>query len=120
VSDAALVACLALLGAATAAADELPPPGDPMRPFVVAGQSAAPGAARRPYELTAVVISSARRIAVVNGRPYQLGERIGAAEIVGIDRQAVHLRVKGETVVVPLGRATPIVRVPAGEGEETQ
>jgi hypothetical protein len=120
VSDAAaLVACLVLLGAARAAADELPLPGDPMRPLVAAGAGAAPGAARRPFELTAVVISSTRRVAVVNGRPYQAGERVGAAEVVQIDRDAVHLRVKGEVVVVPLGRDAPAVRAPM-EGEKPQ
>lgn len=98
----ALACCVA---AAVAVADDLPPPRDPMQPF---DRSVAAAAAAGPrFTLTAVLISSARRVAILNGKPYQHGERVDGAEIIGIDAAAVRLRENGTDIVVPLGRLAP-------------
>jgi hypothetical protein len=55
--------------------------------------------------LTVVLISPTRRVAIVNGKPYECGEIVGGAEIVRIDPDAVHLREHGNELVVPLGHA---------------
>lgn len=99
-----------LLGAAiatvAASADDRPSPRDPTQPYgrgasVVAGM---PTGAR--FTLTAVLVSSERRVAIVNGKPYLQGERVDGAEIVRIDANAVHLRDGGGEIVVPLGRGS--------------
>jgi hypothetical protein len=70
------------------------------------------------FTLTAVLISSERRVAIVNGKPYQSGENVDGAEIVRIESSAVHLREHGAEIVVPLGRVAPR-RAPASQGEAT-
>ena len=63
------------------------------------------GVAAPRFALTAVLISPTRRVAIVNGRPYERGESVSGAEIVRIDPDAVHLREHGNEFVVPLGHA---------------
>jgi hypothetical protein len=111
----ALLAGLGLL-AAVALAEELPV-RDPMRPFV-AGPAPASGARARPrFELTAVVLGVTRRVAVVNGTPYLLGESVDGATIVAIEPRAVRLDDGGRELVIPLGRSAE-ARPPTAEGDE--
>jgi len=56
----------------------------------------------RPYELTAVLISATRRVAVLNGRPYQEGDTVDRATITRIEPQIVHLHKDGADLVVHL------------------
>ena len=112
-----VVATWLLVGLGVAAAEELPV-RDPMRPFggtgggtvtqrVVAGPR---------FELTAVLISSARRVAIVNGRPYQQGEFVDGAEIVSIEPSVVRLREQSTEHVISLGRPAK-GRQPIVQGE---
>ena len=77
---------------------------DPMRPYGSV-TSAGDGTAAPRFALTAVLISTTRRVAIVNGRPYERGETVNGAEIVRIDSDAVHMREHGNQFVVPLGHA---------------
>jgi hypothetical protein len=101
-SRCALIAAGMLLAAGAARAED----GlvrDPMQPYrFVAGPDG--GVAPR-FALTAVLISPTRRVAIVNGKPYERGESVNGAEIVRIDSDAVHLREHGSELVVPLGHA---------------
>ena len=108
-----LVAVL-LLTSAAVHADE-GPVRDPMQPF--RPSAAAPGAPDAPagYVLTAVLISSARSIAVVNGKPYRLGDRVGAAELVRIEPQAVHLQEAGEDLIIRLRTTRAAVEINQGD-----
>jgi hypothetical protein len=101
----------------SARADDLPPPRDPMQPYARGIGGAAAVAGPR-FTLTAVLISSERRVAIVNGKPYQSGENVDGAEIVRIESSAVHLREHGAEIVVLLGRVAPS-RAPASQGEAT-
>lgn len=102
-SRSALFVAAVLVACRVAAAEELPL-RDPMQPYrFVAGPGGVAGAPR--FALTAVLISPARRVAIVNGRPYERGETVNGAEIVRIDADAIHLREHGAEIVVPLGRA---------------
>lgn len=108
-----------LLGAALARADEPPRLGDPMQPYRnVAGAGGVEGTGPR-FTLTAVLISPSRRVAIVNGKPYERGETVGGAEIVRIEADAVHLRERGAELVVPLGRAEPVA-MRNSQGETSQ
>jgi hypothetical protein len=107
-----IVGSLALAGAARAADA---PVHDPMQPFhYVAG----PGGVGGPrFALTAVLISPTRRVAIVNGKPYERGETVGGAEIVRIEADAVHLREHGNELVVPLGHAAAAAATTPSQGE---
>ena len=100
-----LVALLALLAGGVAAAEELPV-RDPMRPFSVAiatggGAQAATGPR---FKLTGVVLAPERRVAVVNGKAYLLGDKVAGAKIVAIEPNAVRLDDSGRELVIHLGR----------------
>ena len=100
-----LLALLALFAAAATAAEELPV-RDPMRPFAVApatgGGTSTAGGPR--FALTGVVLAPDRRVAVVNGKPYLLGESVAGAKIVAIEPNAVRLDDGGRELVIHLGR----------------
>jgi hypothetical protein len=96
-----LIGLLTVAGVARAA-DE--PVRDPMQPYRFVAGPAGSGPPPR-FALTAVLISPTRRVAIVNGKPYQSGETVNGAEIVRIESDAVHLREHGNALVVPLGHA---------------
>jgi hypothetical protein len=104
-----------LLVAAAAARSEDVPVRDPMQPyrFVAGAAGGVVGAPR--FALTAVLISPTRRVAIVNGKPYERGESVNGAEIVRIDPDAVHLREHGNELVVPLGHAAAAGKSSQGE-----
>ena len=103
-SRCVLIAAGVLVAASTVRAEDAPV-RDPMQPyrFVAAGLGGSVAAPR--FALTAVLISPTRRVAIVNGKPYESGESVNGAEIVRIDPDAVHLREHGNELVVPLGHA---------------
>lgn len=102
--ERAAATVLALAVAAAVSAAE-PPVRDPTQPFnrMAGGGGSARAAAPR-FAVTAVLISPTRRVAIVNGAPYVLGETVDGAEIVAIGHDAVHLRESGAEIVVSLGR----------------
>jgi hypothetical protein len=95
-----------LLAVAGAVRAEEAPVRDPMRPFGSAGATAGPAAvaAAPRFALTAVLIAPTRRVAIVNGKPYQQGETVDGAEIVAIEQGAVRFRERGTELVISLGR----------------
>jgi hypothetical protein len=116
---AALISCALSLAASGAGAEDLPPLRDPMQPFAAAAIAAEGQAAAPRFRLTAVLIASARQVAILNGKPYQRGELVDGAEIVRIEPDAVHLRQRGEDFVIPLGRLGRS-RQPISQGETAQ
>ena len=105
-----------LLAAAGAAGAEDAPVRDPMQPYrFVAGPGPTGAVAAPRFALTAVLISPTRRVAIVNGKPYERGESVNGAEIVRIDADAVHLREHGNELVVPLGHAAAAGKPSQGE-----
>ncbi len=87
---------------------------DPMQPYRYVG---GPGGVAPRFALTAVLISPTRRVAIVNGKPYERGETVNGAEIVRIDSDAVHLRDHGNELVVPLGHAAGAAAAKPSQGE---
>jgi hypothetical protein len=106
-------AWLLLLAAAVVHADE-PRDGapavpkvmrDPMQPYRPAAGAAAGGAgAAYRFNLTGVLISPSRRVAIVNGRPQQIGDRVDGAVIVSIEPETVHLQQGSDELLIHLGR----------------
>jgi hypothetical protein len=91
-----------LLGAvapATAALDGLP---DPTRPSYLAGE---PGGATM---LQSTLVSPARRLAIINGRSYTIGSRLGDAEVSAIHPNEVVLRRGAQRQVLRLMPAVQI------------
>jgi hypothetical protein len=94
-----------LLGAAapvTAAVDGLP---DPTRPSYLAGE---PSEARGAPMLQSTLVSPARRLAIINGRSYMVGSRLGDAEVSAIHPNEVVLRRGGQQQVLRLMPAAQI------------
>jgi hypothetical protein len=88
-----------------------------MQPFSRAAGAVLGAPAPGPrFQLTAVLISAQRRVAIVNGKSYQLGEHVDGAEITRIEAQTVHLRQAGEDLVIHLGRPGQR-RAPATQGD---
>jgi hypothetical protein len=92
---------LALLPIYGVAAEDLPLQ-DPTLPYEQAQTPAARGSVSRRLELTAVLISSQRRIAVINGKFYREGEHVDGAQITRIEPESVGLRRGSEEMEVRL------------------
>jgi MSHA biogenesis protein MshK len=92
---------------------------DPMRPPATPGPSPAEGAGdagKAAARLQSVLISPARRVAVIDGRVVRLGERVGDARLVAIsESQVVLQRASGrETLKLnPVVEKKPVPRRPA-------
>jgi hypothetical protein len=101
----AAAAALALIATAApgAAHAEDVPLRDPTRPYEAQPATDARGSAAHRLELSAVLISPQRRVAVINGKLYHEGELVDGATISRIESQAVHLRRGSEERVVQLG-----------------
>jgi hypothetical protein len=108
----ALIVAGLLVAAGVARASDAPV-HDPMQPYRFVGGPGGAGAPR--FALTAVLISPTRRVAIVNGKPYESGETVNGAEIFRIDPDAVHLREHGNELVVPLGHAAAAGKPSQGE-----
>jgi MSHA biogenesis protein MshK len=105
VSKSATLLCFLVLAAARVGAQELPL-RDPLRPYTARPADAPAGAAEQGLTLTAVVIGTERRIAVINGAIRREGDRFDGVTLVRIERGAVRLRRAGEDWTVRLdGRA---------------
>ncbi len=99
----ALLPGLALVAASTSAiaGGEL---SDPTRPSDVSyneEHDSKPGSTS-PYVLSAILVASGRRIAVVNGEPLQTGDRVAGATLKSILRDKVVLRTKDRDVTLRL------------------
>jgi len=75
---------------------------DPMQPIVKVpaadgGRSARPGP-----QLTGVLISAKRRVAIIDGELYREGDAVGGLEIERIEANAVFLRRGNEAVAIHL------------------
>ena len=84
---------------ATASADEL---YDPMRPYTpdapIERSAGSPG-----FALSAILYSPSRRVAVVNGRPVSVGDKVNGARVRRIDRGEVQLELGGKVLKLTLG-----------------
>ncbi len=95
-----MAASLALLAlAAVARAQAL---NDPMRPPSYAAAADAASGPQEGMVLQSIVLSSGRKLAVISGRTYRTGDRLGEARIAAISANAVTLRQAGETRVLRL------------------
>ena len=74
-----------------AAAAMAQPLADPTRPAAPGAAEMAPREAA-PLRLQSVLISSARSVAVIDGRPVQVGERVGDATLVSVEPSQVTLQ----------------------------
>ena len=101
---AALLCGLLCAGWAPLAAADVPDPTEPPSSGAIEG-GAAPDAvsiAPGPGRLTAVVISPARRVAVIDGIPVRVGDEVGAARVIEIEPLSVRLRGPDGEVVLSI------------------
>jgi MSHA biogenesis protein MshK len=95
-----LALVLLVLAPAAFAAEDLPLQ-DPMRPYQAPVGGAGVGAERR-TEVSAILISPQRRIAVINGELYREGDLVDGALLVRIEADSVRLKRGDRETVVPL------------------
>lgn len=95
--------CTWLLGCfASVALAQAAPLADPTRPPNAAVDAAGEAAPRSGPQLQSVLISPARRVAVISGRAVALGERYGEATVASITESAVLLRYAGRSETLRL------------------
>jgi len=103
-----VLACVLIAAAASppGLGQELPK-SDPMRPDRPQLPVRADGTVPSRFQLSAVLISASRRIAVINGGLYREGDEIEGATITRIAPGSVSLRRGSEQLVVPLNAQGP-------------
>ncbi|HEX7061733.1 MAG TPA: hypothetical protein VF200_07160 [Woeseiaceae bacterium] len=79
---------------------------DPMRPYAPPAAAASASEPVR-YHLSSVLISSQRRVAVINGRVCRVGDRVAGAEVLAIEHERVRLRVGGKEITVAFDSQPP-------------
>lgn len=95
-SGVLLMVCLLIAGPVGAQLDDpTRPPG--YRLYVPGGKQAAPS-----WRVDTIKISEQQRIAVVNGRRVQVGDRVNGASVLDIQPGYVQLRYKGEEIAIRL------------------
>lgn len=98
------IGCIGFL--ATTARAEDPPLRDPMRPYSIERSVERAARVARP-RVSAILISSTRRVAVIDGETYLEGDVFAGAEIVRIEPKSVHLGRGGTELIMPLVEQTP-------------
>jgi MSHA biogenesis protein MshK len=90
---------------------------DPMRPPGFAASSAADSAVSFPLGpvLQSTLLSNGRRIAMIDGKPMKIGDKIGDARILAIDPASVTLREGRTTRVLELFHGVQVTNPKAEE-----
>jgi len=78
---------------------------DPTRPTVITRTEGGVPQAVTSLRLTGVLVSDTRRIAVINGRFYRVGDRVNGEEIIRIDPGSIRIMRGGEQVQVTVKNA---------------
>ena len=112
-----LILVLALAGASVTQAQE-PPLQDPMRPHVVVRSAGAGPRADDGLRLTGVLVSESRRIAVINGQFYRVGDFVNGDEILRIEPGSIQIRRGSEQLLVTLKDERAIA--PDTDGDQDQ
>jgi hypothetical protein len=73
---------------------------DPTRPAVVARSEVGAPLTADSLHLTGVLVSSSRRIAVIDGKFYRVGDRVNGEEIMRIEPGSIQIRRGSEQVLV--------------------
>jgi hypothetical protein len=90
-----LIFCIALLPLAGAYAVEMI---DPMRPPVFSTAQTKTESAAPKWEVTGILISPERRLAMINNRLFGVGEKVDGARVKAIQSDSVELDVSGKSV----------------------
>lgn len=81
---------------------------DPTRPTVVTRSERGATPAATHLRLTGVLVSDTRRIAVINGKFYRVGDRVNGEEITRIDPGSIQIIRGGERVLVTVKSANAV------------
>jgi hypothetical protein len=103
--DLVRVITLVLWGAVNPTANAFEGLPDPTRPSFLIGE---PVETRQGLALQSTLVAPARRLAIINGRSYTVGSRLGDAELVAIRTNEVVLRRAGQDQVLRLLPDVPV------------
>jgi len=115
VSKAVLLTAMYLLLNTSAAVGQDVRLQDPTSPYRAAPAPSARAPAAIRFELTAVLISPQRRIAVINGRLYREGDAINGATLTVIEPGLVRLQRGSESLEVRLTRKGASAQIRQGD-----
>ncbi len=73
--------------------------------------------APKTLQLTSILISSDRRIAIIDDQMLQVGDRIGNARLVRLTRDSARLVRNGKTINLSLGKTVGAIRRPTDESD---
>ncbi len=96
---------------------------DPMRPpafAAPAGAATGDQTSGGGLVLQSTLLSKGRRIAMIDGKPMKVGDRIGGARIISIDPGAVTLREANKTRVLQLYPGVGVTRPGAAKAAESR
>lgn len=65
---------------------------DPTRPYNYSGGGS--DGSRQSMIVSAILVSAKRKMAIINNRPLEIGEKIGDTKVIGIDANSVRFRDK--------------------------
>jgi len=74
---------------------------DPTRPYS-APSVVSPGKSTSPFNVSAIFVSKARRVAIVNGQRVTEGDSINGAVVVEINKDALRLNLNGKELTTRL------------------
>ena len=78
------------------------PVADPTRPASLAGGNAGAEISQQKWKLTSTLIGPQRRVAIINDRIVQIGQKIDGAELVAVDADSVLIRYSGKKIQLKL------------------
>ncbi|MEF8793837.1 hypothetical protein [Thiohalorhabdus sp.] len=92
---------------------------DPTRPPSGSGPGGGPGAsgseepAGAGLDLDSILVGEGRRVAVIDGRPYRVGDTVGSLTVTNIYRDRVVLKGKGGTRILRLTMSSGMKKAPS-------
>ena len=75
---------------------------DPTRPANIANTTSSATEVTSSWDLSSILVSPQRRVAIINGKTMKLGETLVGAKVLMINETSVKLKYRGEIIVLKL------------------
>lgn len=75
---------------------------DPTRPANIANATSSATAVTASWDLSSILVSPQRRVAIINGKTVKSGENLAGAKVLMINETGVKLKYRGEIILLKL------------------
>ena len=75
---------------------------DPTRPANIANATSSATAVTSSWDLSSILVSPQRRVAIINGKTVKSGETLAGAKVLMINKTSVKLKSRGEIILLKL------------------